>query len=86
MVKDQMQRILISNEEKIATKAFGGRCGDGLIVKSSCCFCRRFRYDSQHLHSSSQPSAAPVPKDLMPYTDLSRYQAHKSAHTYTHTK
>lgn len=32
-MKDQMQMILISNEEKIATKAFGGRCGDGLVVK-----------------------------------------------------
>ena len=40
------------------------------MVKSTGCFSRGPRFNSQHLHGSSQLSVTPVPGDLTSYTDI----------------
>lgn len=41
--------------------------GNSSTAKSTCCFCRKPRFISQHAHSGSQP----VPEDLKPPSDPS---------------
>lgn len=35
----------------------------GSVVNSTCCYCRRSRFESQHPHGGSFPSVPPVPGD-----------------------
>ena len=49
---------------------------DGSVVTNTGCFFRGPRFDSQHPHSSSQPSVTPVPGCLRSPSGLQKHQIH----------
>lgn len=52
-------------------------------VMSTCCSCRRLRFDSRHPHGGPKPPITPVSGHLVPSSDLCGAQGTQVAHMHT---